>query len=280
MAGLGKSASTGSLVTAGAAMSHIPKRAQQHGVFLPAWEVLPTQLKPGQKSLDRFLYGEEVKPNSETYLAADLPPQSVYGKTMSSLPKLQHYIDTVRPIKPIEPPADSAGYRGCSHWSSTYRTTHTTAALDGAAYHRQHGPSYQASNPPTCVGGAGSISSYKEDFGKYGSDPRSRVDASKDRIPIMKTELTAGSAKGTLHMPGYSGFLPLNTRNPYCARVASGVELRSVDKSNLTSSFHANVLGYTGHVPVDVSNDFGPINPGTRSMMGKSYQVPSLNAFH
>ena len=30
---------------------------------------------------------------------------------------------------------------------------------------RQTGPSYQAANPPTCIGGAGSISSLCEDFG-------------------------------------------------------------------------------------------------------------------
>lgn len=33
---------------------------------------------------------------------------------------------------------------------------------------------------------------------------------------------------------GYNGFLPLNTRNPYCARVESGANLRTNDKSHIT----------------------------------------------
>jgi hypothetical protein len=33
---------------------------------------------------------------------------------------------------------------------------------------------------------------------------------------------------------GYNGFLPLNTRNPYVARVASGTNLRTNDKSHIT----------------------------------------------
>lgn len=52
------------------------------------------------------------------------------------------------------------------------------------------------------IGGAGSISSMSEDFGVYGSDPRSKVDPMLDRIPIRKTALTAGTPKGTLHIPG------------------------------------------------------------------------------
>ena len=43
-----------------------------------------------------------------------------------------------------------------------------------------------------------------EDFGLYGSDPRSKVDPMLDRIPIRKTALTAGTPKGTLHIPGAS----------------------------------------------------------------------------
>ena len=48
MADLQKSASSPALMNAGAAMSHVPKRATQHACFLASWEVPPACLKPGQ----------------------------------------------------------------------------------------------------------------------------------------------------------------------------------------------------------------------------------------
>ena len=48
MADLQKSASSPALMNAGAAMSHVPKRATQHALFLASWEVPPACLKPGQ----------------------------------------------------------------------------------------------------------------------------------------------------------------------------------------------------------------------------------------
>jgi hypothetical protein len=38
MAGLQKSASSPALINAGASMSHVPKRATQHALFLASWE--------------------------------------------------------------------------------------------------------------------------------------------------------------------------------------------------------------------------------------------------
>ncbi|CAE8688857.1 unnamed protein product [Polarella glacialis] len=256
MAGMGKSASAGSLVNAGATMSHVPKRASQHGVHLPSWEVLPTSLKPGQASLESHVYAEEARPLTETYLQADMPIPSVYQKTISRLLGPEHYKDRTKPIRQGEPPESSAGHRGTSHWSSTYRQTYTEASVEGAQYHRQHGPSYQAANPPTCVGGGGVHSSYQQEFGLPGSDPRHKVDPNKARIPVLKSDLTFGTAKGTMHMPGYNGFLATNTRSPHVARVESGVNLRSTDKSNLTQQFQcAHLRRYATAPTVCKSSD-------------------------
>jgi len=279
MAGMGRSQSTGALVSAGAAMSHVPKRATQHSCFLASWEVLPTQLKPGQHSVEKHVFSEESRREPLTYLQEELPPSSVYQKTISQLTAPKDYKNPVQPIRQKEPPAEGQGHRGAGHWTSTSRSTHTQAAVVGATYHRQHGPSYQAANPPTCIGGGGPQSQYQEDYGVHGSDPRNRVDKTSANMPVMKTALTAGTAKGTLHMPGYNGFLPLNTRNPYCARVESGATLRTNDKTNLTQQFHVNTLNYSGHTPIDVTNDFGAVNPAGGSMMSKSFQAPRLGAF-
>eukprot|EP00434_Breviolum_minutum_P013368 symbB.v1.2.011778.t2/scaffold750.1/size323489/30 len=280
MADLQKSASSPALMNAGAAMSHVPKRATQHALFLASWEVPPACLKPGQATAgSRVVYSEEAPDLKTTYLSELHPPKSMYADTVSALTTPQDYKNPVQPIRQKEPPASSVGHRGASHWSSTYKTSHDDNAIVGSVYHRQTGPSYQAANPPTCIGGAGSISSMSEDFGVYGSDPRSKVDPMLDRIPIRKTALTAGTPKGTLHIPGYNGFLPLNTRNPYCARVESGTNLRTNDKSHITDQYHVNTLFYAGHVPLNVTNDFGAVNPGTRSTISRSFRPPNLKAF-
>ena len=110
--------------------------------------------------------------------------------------------------------------RGAAHWSSTYRTSHDDNSVAGAVYHRQHGPSYQAgAESESLQWGAlprprGSKSTdlhwrwgnderhaqrmcerriatyslrrlfssgaFMEDFGLYGSDPRSKVDPALD----------------------------------------------------------------------------------------------------
>ncbi|CAL1168913.1 unnamed protein product [Cladocopium goreaui] len=280
MAGLQKSASSPALINAAASMSHVPKRATQHALFLASWEVPPACLKPGQAtSGSRVVYSEEAPDLKTTYLSERHPPKSMYAETVSLLTTPQDYKNPVQPIRQKEPPASSVGHRGAQHWSSTYKTSHDDNAIVGSVYHRQTGPSYQAANPPTCIGGAGSQSAMSEDFGVYGSDPRSKVDPMLDRIPIRKTALTAGTPKGTLHIPGYNGFLPLNTRNPYVARVASGTNLRTNDKSHITDQFHVNTLHYAGHVPLSVTNNFGPMNPGNRSMMSRSFKAPNLSAF-
>eukprot|EP00933_Yihiella_yeosuensis_P007671 TRINITY_DN112815_c0_g1_i1.p1 TRINITY_DN112815_c0_g1~~TRINITY_DN112815_c0_g1_i1.p1 ORF type:complete len:285 (+),score=35.74 TRINITY_DN112815_c0_g1_i1:103-957(+) len=283
MASIQKSASTGSLANAGAHTlgygAHIPKRATQHGVFLSSWEVLPTTLKPTQKTLERHVYSEEAKPLKETYLQEQMAPTSVYKKYVSQKTLPEHYKEPRQPVRQKEPDKSTVGHRGTGHWSSTYRSTHDDASVEGALYHRQTGPSYQAANPPTCVGGGGSKSSYQEDYGLNGSDPRQKLDPNSERIPVIKSELTYGTFKGTLHIPGYNGCLPRNTRNPYCARVESGATHRTNDKTNLTQQFHVNTLNYSGHIPVEVANDFGPRRPDNLTTMGKTYQAHSLKAF-
>lgn len=261
-------------------MSHVPKRATQHSNFLASWEVLPATLKPGQESVDRHVFSEEARKEEQTYLGEGMPPCSVYKKTISQRAKPDDYKNVVQPIRQTEPSGSAVGHRGTGHWSSTYRQTFDDNSIAGATYHRQHGPSYQAANPPTCVGGGGVQSSYMEDYGVLGSDPRNRVDRNQGKLPVMMGALTEGTAKGTLHMPGYQGFLPKNTRNPYCNRVASGATLRTNDKTNLTQQFHVNTLNYSGHVPINVANDFGAVNPGTSSLMSRSFQVPNLHAFN
>merc|ERR1719197_698891 len=104
---MGRSSSTPALQTAGSGvlMSHIPRRAVQHGMHLSSWEVPPAQLKPGQFSLERQLYSEEAKDHEETYMETDHDEKrSVYQRGIESrtIPRDYHY--PRRPIIPQEPP--------------------------------------------------------------------------------------------------------------------------------------------------------------------------------
>jgi len=241
-------------------------------------EVVPISLKPGQRSMERQFYGEEARGLEDTFLQQGRPVESAYSKLHSSLTKPEDYMEPTKPIKPTQAPG-GGGHWNTAHWRSEYRSSMDDRSVEGARYHRQFGPSYQATNPPTCVGAAALATAYHEEFGTYGSDPRNRVRPDADRLPVFRTGLTPGTHKGTQHIPGYSGFLPSNTRNPHVARVEMGANMRSTDKTNLGQAFHTNLPGYRGHKPTHVTNDRGGMPPTTSTTMGKDFQAPPLAAF-
>jgi len=271
-----RAVSSSSLRVAGVEMSHVPKRATQHGVFLASSERPPTSLKPGQKSLQRQVYTEEAKQLGETYIAQDMPAASVYAKSLAGLAKPEDYCNPTKPIRPADAPEGGGGHHGTAHWRSEYRSSMDHRALHGSRYHRQHGPSYQAMNPPTCVSAGALSTSYHEEFGKRGSDPREKIHPHSDRLPVFKTELTKGTTKATNHIPGYQGFLATNTVNPHVSRAEMGGTTRSVDKTNLTEIFHTNLVNYHGHVPAHHSNDNGGVQTSLETTMGRDYQHPAV----
>jgi len=271
-----RSSSSASLRVAGVEMSHMPKRATQHGVYLSTQEVMPTSLKPGQKDLSRKLYTEEAPPLGETYLAPDLPQGTVYA-SMAHPMTSGHYANPVKPMKPAEAPG-GAGHRGTGHWQSEYKSVLNHGALQGAVHHRQNGPAYQALNPPSCIGDGHRLTAYQDEYGTRGSNPRDRIGADDERFPVNRTVLNAGTTKATSHVPGYQGFLALNTTNPHVARVEKGSTLRSVDKSSLTEQFHTNLVGYRGHVPAHAKNDNNGVGLTKSTVYGHSFQAHDIGA--
>lgn len=269
-----KSLSTGALKAAAELkLSHMPKRATQHGVFLPSYEVLPPPLKEGQEGVQRHMYMDEAPMLKDTYIAVDMPETSEYSRTLGSQTRPLDYKNPVKPMRPGEP-AEGGGHHNVAHWGSTYKSSHNSDAVHGAVQHRQNGPSYQAVNPPTCVGGVAAYSAYTEDFGRRGSNPNQRMVRGQASMPVLKTVLTLGTPKATKHIPGYQGFLPTNTSNPYVARVEAGHDLRSVDKTNLTHTFHQNVPYYAGHLPSNPLNDSGPVRQSTMTSTGRTFRKP------
>lgn len=277
---MGRSSSTPALRSAGksALLSHIPKRATQHGIFLPGYEVLPTQLKPGQSSLERQLYVDEVKDNDETYLETDLEKGSVYQRSIESRLIPRDYFNPQKPIKPGEP-SEGEGHHKTAHWRSEYRSNVNDAARFDTVLYRQNGPSYQVQNPPTCVGGGELLSMHQSEFGKYGSNPRSKLRPEDAKLPTFKTALTVGTAKGTAHIPGYQGFLASNTANKRVAEVTHGGTMRSTDKTNLTQDFHTNIVGYAGHRPDNACNDRGGVSLTNLTVKGRDFAPPPPDAY-
>jgi len=252
------------------AMSHMPKRATQHGVFLSGAESAIAALKPGQEDLHRqHFYTTEAKPLQETYLAQDAFKDSIYRKSLSKLTLPEDYLERMQSIK--VPPAGPGGYSGTDHWTSEYK--HVFAEGTGAKKRtlRQYGAPYQMQDPPGCVSQPMQGSFYQREFGTYGSNPRHRIGPNDTKLPVQKSDLTVGTTKGTNHIPGYQGFLPSNTNNPKVAFIESGESIRSVDKTNITEIFHLNLPGYMGHVPASACNDRGPRQMTTMTVMGKAY---------
>eukprot|EP00746_Dinoflagellata_sp_MGD_P072071 gnl/MRDRNA2_/MRDRNA2_29282_c0_seq1.p1 gnl/MRDRNA2_/MRDRNA2_29282_c0~~gnl/MRDRNA2_/MRDRNA2_29282_c0_seq1.p1 ORF type:complete len:264 (+),score=38.75 gnl/MRDRNA2_/MRDRNA2_29282_c0_seq1:84-875(+) len=250
-------------------MAHIPKRATQHCVFMPGYEIARPALKPGQDQLCRQnYYTAESKPLEETYIAQEIIKDSEYSKNIASRTLPEDYED---PQKPMRPPVveNKAGHLGTAHWRSEYSSTCNSEAIAGSVPHRQTGPPFEPVSVPTVVSAPNELSMYSKDFGEYGSDPRARLSRSDTKLPNPKHELTVGTTKGTMHIPGYQGFLPTNTNNPRVAAIEAGEHIRTVDKSNLYEIYHLNLPGYAGHVPGNGLNDRGPRQINSFSISGK-----------
>jgi len=246
-------------------------------MYVPLWEVPPTQLKPGQISLERQLYSEEVKDHEETYMESEIERGSIYQRSIVGRLQPQDYFFPQKPIRPTEP-KEGGGHHSTAHWKSEYRSNVNDAARFDTLLYRQNGPSYQIANPPTCVSGGEQLSSYSEAFGKYGSDPRHKL-GQDNKLPAFKTALTVGTTKGTAHIPGYQGFLATNTANPKVAAIAHGGNLRTTDKTNLTQTYQTNMIGYAGHKPSNAINDKGAVALTTLTTKGKDFAPPPASAY-
>ena len=103
------------------------------------------------------------------------------------------------------------------------------------------------------LGPMGSIkSTYSDTFCVSHADLISTYAGAKTRAvlnPAAKL-LSQGTVKGTLQIPGFSGHMPRNTRNPIKVAHSDGQHLHPVVNSlRMTKKGGSNVLGYAGHIP-------------------------------
>lgn len=249
-------------------MSHIPRRATQHGIFLSGCETSPPVLKPGQTELQRQdLYSKEAKPVQEPYLFQDQFVDTIYNKQIARITLPEDYED---PTTTLAPPSVTCGGEagGTAHWVSEYKASLNQATCEDAEFGNAYMAYEDLGQPPALLGQCNVTSSYQEEFGKYRSNPRDRIGK------IIKKPIDAGTTKGTRHIPGYQGFIPGNTFSEEVARVEEGNFNRAVDKTNIEQTYHTNVIGYSGHSPLSACNERGGRKPTTRTVYGHDFQCP------
>jgi len=116
-------------------------------------------------------------------------------------------------------------------------------------------------------------SKYGTDYGKFGFNPRSLVTPEMTKLPSTRTELTAGTTKGTMHTPGFQGFIPSNPANPKVAMYESGQRVREAGESMLGENYLLNIPRYQGHMPKSARNDKGTRQITSQTTYGRDYST-------
>jgi len=109
--------------------------------------------------------------------------------------------------------------------------------------------------------------SYTRDFGALGSNPYDRFAANDGKRAFSRrattAELFGGTNKGSIRVPGHTGWVPESKNNDY--NLAGTEIISNTTKDNFLITYRHNVPGYTGHYPAAVVNDHGPRNPGSKA---------------
>jgi hypothetical protein len=202
----------------------------------------------------------------------------MYRKTIANVLLPEDFVDPVKPVKPPERTARSTSLAGggTAHWRTEYKACLGESAKisrETGGFHRKMG--FQIVHPPAaCVGRSEDSTSYHDEFGRYGADPLMKIQPGSLKLPIKKTALTAGTTKGSEHIPGYQGYIPAQITSPESARAEQGATTRSVDKTIIVETYHTNLVGYCGHVPASARNDLGGRRNCEMTTMGKDYTTP------
>ena len=117
-----------------------------------------------------------------------------------------------------------------------------------SCYSDTFGPSFaQLTKDPESVP---VTSSYTKFLVKDGFVSKEPVLQPRSILNPANAELSAGTPKGLSQIPGYTGHIPRNMRNPRKAAHSRGEFLHDVVNAlRMTKKGGSNVLGYAGHVP-------------------------------
>lgn len=215
-------------------------------MFVPGPEVKPVDLKPGQASLiRRDFYTGAARPEKVPYVLHERGQSSEYGEVISRRTIPDDYAEPQRPIVQSQHTGGEGG--GTAHWRSE-----ASVANSLPPHRAKPSPRFR----PGCkekdaLGGPDDATSYHEEFGRYGTNPRDMLGVASDQLPVVQRKIDLGTTKGTCHLPGYQGFVPA------CEAARSRREsltARSTDKTNIEQIYRANPAGYAGHEPTSMVN--------------------------
>jgi len=125
--------------------------------------------------------------------------------------------------------------------------------------------------------------SYRDSFGMFGIDPRSKLPAAPNQINFTAStaENYQGTTKASYHPPGYSGFIPETGRNPHAMQqgVCQGARqgTKAFELQTLFQYPH-HLPGYAGYHPQTAINDRGPIRDESLTTAGRD-NILGTNGF-
>lgn len=237
-------------------------------------------MKPGQTDLrGDGIYAAVVASavgRDETFLATERSDKSEYSRNHGHNTRSSHYAEYKKAPNRWATRTVYEGDAGTSNWRSEYNSKLNRGVVEAANEDQLAGGNprmlFMGGQKPNVLGRAEDMTSYRTDFGRYGSNPRDLVAAGATTLPIFKSVLNAGTVKVSDHVPGYQGHVPTGSLS---ARAEQSFKPRSVDKTNVVEVFHRNVVGYAGHVPMSARNDRGGFHPTTETVSGRDY-VPHV----
>ena len=263
-----------------ASMAHVPKRAVQHCLYTPLQDVPPPCLKPGQ--------AEQIAAAEVAAARTEFPMPAVAALFENSQIESEYVRRMCKPRNPEEfktPRVDKktdkdshASQISVAHWQSEY--AHNSAEGAKRVQRQLTAQEILASRKVQTPRG-GKLQNFTcnhVEYGRDGDNPRDKVTPRDTQMPVFKNELTAGSTRGTIHIPGYQGHIPRYTGfSESHMRAARGTP-RSTDKTNIIHNFHKDIVGYAGHVPEAVCNDFGGRKPTDLTTFGHDFKPHKTGA--
>lgn len=116
--------------------------------------------------------------------------------------------------------------------------------------------------------------SYRNDYGPFGANPRSKLPADPAQINFTGSTLEyfQGTTKATHHPPGYAGFIPASGRNSHATQQgmcqAERLGTKNFELQTLFQYPQA-IPGYAGYRPQTAINDVGPVRNEALTTQGR-----------
>jgi hypothetical protein len=228
-------------------MSSIPKRAVGHSLYLPEHERQVIDLPEHRASA----YSESAKPSQLTSLQQSFNLTDYRANYAQTIPGDYHPVAAFKPRNGLTSGnAEFPDLRPARLWRSEYEASRISPA------------SFEAPRAPVRPGFQRKAPVVSVDLGE-----------STAAAAFKNPETREAAETGTFFVPGYQGFVPGNTHNPYVAKYASGARRETREASNITENFQRALPGYTAYLPVNGVNDRDPRQRGRATETAQALDV-------